>query len=145
MAKSSKQPRKQRLLHYSAPHHKVRRKMSAHLGPEYLDAKDTRGDLKYWYLPRAVPVRKGDAVRILRGALKGQTGKILDVNRKKGYITVEKATMMKADSTQIARHIDPSNVVITKLDLSDKWRKERLFARREEEEEEEEDEEGEED
>lgn len=122
MVEKTTQPRKQRKRQFDTPKHQMRKVVSAHLGPEYLHHKDN----KYWYLPRSIPVKKGDTVKILRGSSKGHSGKVADVDLKKGKITVEGATLAKADGKQIPKWIVASNVCITKLDKSDKRRNEKL-------------------
>ena len=57
---------------------------------------------------------------------KGLEDKVAKVNLKKGLVTVENATIAKADGTQLPKWIHPSNLLITKLDLSDPWRKNKL-------------------
>lgn len=108
----SKQPRKQRKARYNAPMHIKRRFMGAHLSPE----------LRETYNRRSLPVRKGDTVKLMRGANRNHTGTVRMVDLKRGKITVEGLTVTKADLTEVAKPIDPSNVMITKLDLSDKER-----------------------
>jgi large subunit ribosomal protein L24 len=70
----------------------------------------------------------------MRGALKGHVDKVAKVNLKKCMVTIENATIAKADGTQLPKWIHPSNLLITKLDLSDPWRKEKLekFSKRNE-------------
>jgi large subunit ribosomal protein L24 len=80
---------------------------------------------KYKWL-RTIPIHKGDTVKILRGSFKGHVGKVASIETKSGLITVEKATIAKVDGTQIAREIHPSNVIITKLDLSDPYRRRKI-------------------
>jgi large subunit ribosomal protein L24 len=77
---------------------------------------------------RSAMVIKGDTVKVLRGdeGVKGVEGKVSDVNTKTGRIIVEGITMPKADGTMKARPVHSSNVLITKLDLTDPWRKEKL-------------------
>ncbi len=116
MLARSKQPRKQRKRFYNAPKHIKHSHMSAHLAENLL--------LKYNI--RSIPVRKGDTVKIMRGALKGHVDKVAKVSLKKGMVTVENATIAKADGTQLPKWIHPSNLLITKLDLSDPWRKKKL-------------------
>jgi hypothetical protein len=41
-------------------------------------------------------------------------------------VTVENATIAKADGTQLPKWVHPSNLLITRLDLSDPWRKKKL-------------------
>lgn len=116
MVAKSKQPRKQRKRFFNAPKHERHKQMAAHLSEDLL--------LKYNI--RSIPVRKGDTVKIMRGALKGHVDKIAKVNLKKGLVTVENATIAKADGTQLPKWVHPSNLIITKIDLSDPWRKKKL-------------------
>ena len=113
---TSKHSRKQRKYMFNAPKHHKRKTLASHLSEELL--------LKYNV--RSVPVIKGDQVKVMRGALKGHVGKVAKVHMKKGMINVEGATIAKADGTQLAKWIHPSNVLITKLDLSDPWRRRKL-------------------
>ncbi|UCE73479.1 MAG: 50S ribosomal protein L24 [Methanomassiliicoccales archaeon] len=117
--KKSKKPRKQRKTLYEAPLHKRRKMISSHLSSKYLE------DIKHYY-PRSVIVRKGDTVKIVRGSLAGHMGKVESIDTRSMRITVDGATISKADGTQIAVKIHPSNVIITKLDLSDTIRKKKL-------------------
>ena len=59
-------------------------------------------------------------------AVKGVEGKVSKVNTKTGRLIIEGITMPKADGTQKARPIHASNVLITKLDLTDQKRRGRL-------------------
>jgi large subunit ribosomal protein L24 len=113
----TKSPRKQRKRLYTQPLHKGRKQMGSHLSLELRD--------KYQWL-RTLPVHKGDTVKVLRGSFKGHTGKVATIDSRSGLITVEKATIAKVDGTQIAREIHPSNVIITKLDLSDPYRRRKI-------------------
>ena len=110
------QPRKQRKMRYNAPIHRRRKMIASHLAE----------DLMLKYNKRSVPVKKGDTVKIIRGGLKGHIGKVASVDTKKMKITMEGATIAKADKSQVARPIDPSNVIITHLDLSDPWRSKKI-------------------
>jgi len=114
----SKQARKQRKALYNAPIHVRRRNVSAHLSEELMKQTGTRSSR----------VIKGDTVKVLRGdeGVKGIEGKVSDVNTKTGRIVVEGITMPKADGTMKARPIHSSNVIITKLELTDPRRKEKL-------------------
>ena len=116
MDKKSRLPRKQHRMLYTAPKHLRYKQMSAHLAE----------DLLLKYNVRSVPVRKGDTVKIIRGALKGHVDKVAKVNLKKCLVNVENATIAKADGTQLPKWIHPSNLLITKLDLSDPWRRKKL-------------------
>lgn len=112
----SKKPRKQRRRVYKAPLHQRRKMIASHLSSKYLE------DAKHYY-PRSAVVRKGDTVKIVRGSFAGHVGKVESVDMRSMRITVDGATISKADGTQIAAKIHPSNVIITKLDLSDPIRK----------------------
>lgn len=112
----SKQPRKQRKSVYNAPLHRRRKMVASHLSAKYLE------DAKKYY-PRSAVVRKGDTVKVIRGSFAGHIGKVEAVDTRAMRISVDGATISKADGTQIAVKIHPSNVIITKLDLSDPVRK----------------------
>jgi len=103
-------------MRYNAPIHRRRKMIASHLAEELM--------LKY--NKRSVTVKKGDTVKIIRGGLKGHIGKVASVDTKKMKITMEGATIAKADKSQVARPIDPSNVIITHLDLSDPWRSKKI-------------------
>ncbi len=108
--------RKQRKELYNAPLHKKRKWISAHL----------KENLLLKYDKRAVPVVKGDTVKVMRGSFKGHEDKIAHVNVKKGYIEIEGIILTKADGKKIAKPVHASNVVIIKLNLTDKWRRKKL-------------------
>jgi len=109
-------PGKQRKELYNAPLHKKRKWISAHLEENLL--------LKYD--KRAIPLVKGDTVMVMRGSFKGHEDKVIKVNTKKSSLEIEGITMSKADGNKIAKPIHPSNVIITKLNLTDKWRRGKL-------------------
>lgn len=114
----STQPRKERKTLYNLPTHKARARIAAHLDEPLL--------LKY--NTRSITLRKGDTVRIMRGEFAGTSGKVLEVNTRTGKVTVDGVTVSKAKATQVARPLDPSNLVLTKLDLTDPLRREKLGA-----------------
>jgi len=112
----STKPGKQRRELYNAPLHKKRNFISAHMEEKLL--------LKYD--KRAIPVVKGDTVRVMRGAFRGHEDKVAKVIVKKRFLEIEGLMMAKADGNKIAKPIHPSNVMITKLNLTDKWRRRKL-------------------
>ena len=114
----STQPRKERKALHNLPAHKNRAQIASHLDEPLL--------LKY--NTRTAAVRKGDTVRVLRGEYAGITGKVLEVNTRTRKVTVDGVTVTKAKATQVARPLDPSNLVITRLDLTDPRRREKLGA-----------------
>ena len=112
----SEKARKQRRNLFNAPMHKKRKWMASHLEEKLL--------LKYDR--RSMPVITGDTVKVMRGSFKGHEDKVSDVNVSKRYVEVEGLTMVKADGKKIAKPIHPSNLLITKLNLTDRWRREKL-------------------
>ncbi len=111
---SSKQPRKQRKFLYTAP---------LHARKKFLTAPLSNG-LRSQYGIRNIPIRKGDAVLIVRGDYAGQEGKVERVDYKRTRIYIENVKRKKVDGSEVYVPIHPSKVVITKLDLKDKLRKE---------------------
>ncbi len=110
------QPRKQRKLLFNAPAH-IRYKMfSAPLS----------ASLRASYGIRSLPVRMGDTVRVMRGDRKGLEGKVSKVDRSKYRINVDGITREKVDGTAIQIPIHPSKVMLTNLNLDDKWRRDAL-------------------
>jgi len=106
---------------FKAPDH-IRYKMfAAHLSPE----------LRKSHGVRSLPIRSGDTVRIMRGDHEGFEGKISRVDRKRYRVFVEGLTREKVDGTTIFLPIHPSKVMITSLNLDDKWRKEILKRKKE--------------
>ncbi len=83
-------------------------------------------DLKAEYGIRTSTLRKGDTVRIAKGDYKGHEGKVSSVDVASLKITVEGVQMSKMDGTKKNVMISPSQVTLTKLDLSDKLRKKSL-------------------
>ncbi len=110
--KSSAQPRKQRKYQYNAPLHLRGKFLHAHLSKE----------LRTKYKCRSVRIRRGDKVKVLRGRFKGQTGKVDRVNLGRGSLFIQKMEVIKKDGTKRTVGINPSNVLIQDLDLSDKRR-----------------------
>ena len=115
---TSTKANKQRKARANAPLHMKKRMVAAHLSSALMSE----------YNVRSLPVRKGDTVKVLRGAkdFKTSEAKVASVDLKSCKIIVENVTVPKADGTQKPRPVDPSDVLLTKLDLSDPWRKSKL-------------------
>lgn len=109
-------PRKQRKRLYNAPLHKKRKWVAAHLAENLL--------LKYDH--RSASVVKGDTVKVMRGSFKGHEDKVAQINIRKQIVEIEGITTVKADGTKIAKPMHASNLLITKLNLTDKWRRKKL-------------------
>jgi large subunit ribosomal protein L24 len=109
-------PRKQRKRLHQAPLHKRYKRFSAPLSPKLKDSHNTN----------SVPVRTGDTVQIIAGDRKGFEGKVTGVDRGKYRVFVEGVTKEKVDGTPVPIPLHPSKVMITQLNLDDKWRREIL-------------------
>ena len=113
---SSKQPRKQRLAHYTAPYHRRHREMSSPIDKGLRERQLSRG----FMYPRSMPVKKGDRVMIVRGEGKSKSATAISlVDRKARKVYVEGFTYFKSDGTELQRPIDASNLVIINPDWSD--------------------------
>lgn len=113
-------PSKQRKMLYQAPDHIRHKILAAHLSPE----------LRASHIVKSLPVRSGDTVRLMRGDHKGFEGKITRIDSARYRIYVEGLTREKVDGTTIFVPIHPSKVLITRLNLDDKWRKKILERKR---------------
>ena len=111
--KPVKDPRKQRKRLYNAPAHLRHKLMAAPLAPELISSRSVK----------ALPVRKGDTVRVIRGDHTGFEGKVSRVDLKRYRIFLEGLTREKVDGTNIFVSVHPSKVMIKNLKLDDKWRK----------------------
>lgn len=103
------------MLH-NAPLHKKRKWISSHLAENLL--------LKYDR--RSLPVVKGDTVKIMRGNFRGHEDKIVKVNVRDQTVEIEGVTITTAKGTKLAKPIHASTLLITKLNVTDKWRRKKL-------------------
>jgi len=108
----SKKPRKQRKFLYNAPLHLRRKMISAHLSKE----------LREQYKRRSLPLRKGDEVKVMRGEFKGTVGKVVKVDTKKYKVYIDNVKKKRSVGTEYLVPISPSNLMIIKLNLDDKYR-----------------------
>lgn len=83
-------------------------------------------DLRKKYGIRNFAVVKGDIVTVKSGGKKSEGGKVVDVDRVSGKISIEGITIAKADGKQKEYYLDPRNIRITRLDLSKPERLQRL-------------------
>ncbi len=115
--KSSTQARKQRKAAARAADHRARKLVSSHLG----------GDLLVKYNRRSMPVVLGDTVKVMRGSFRGHSDKVIEVDVKKRRVKVEGVTLLQADGTKVPRPLDASKIIITRLNLADPLRREKLL------------------
>ena len=99
--------RKARKAYFTAPSSVRRKLMSSHLSK----------DLREKHGVRAMPIRRGDEVIVVRGQNKTHAGKVIAVYRKRFHIHIERYTKEKSNGQTVPVH--PSNVFITKLKLTD--------------------------
>jgi len=109
-------PSKQRRIFYQAPKHRRRKALSAPLSEE----------LRRNHGRRSFPVRKGDTVKIVRGDFAGVEGKVTDVDLNRRRLFVEGVSREKVAGTSTNVSVHSSKVMITKLNLDDKWRAEAM-------------------
>lgn len=109
----SRQGRKQRLAVAKAKLHVKQNLMHSPLS-KTLRAK---------YGTRAVQLRKGDTVRVMRGQFRKTEGKVERVDLKRGKVYVAGVELRKQDASMTPYPVHPSNVRIELLDLSDAKRK----------------------
>jgi len=86
--------------------------ISAHLSKE----------LRKKYKRRSIPLRKGDEVKVMRGEFKGTIGKIVRIDTKEYKVYIDTVKKKRSIGTEYLVPIHPSNLLITNLNLEDKYR-----------------------
>ena len=109
----STQPRRQRKAVFTATTFERRRRMAVPLSR----------DLRTRYGRRSLPVRKGDTVRVLSGSYLGREERVARVNRRDYSVTLDNVTGKTADAKLKPLAIRPAHLVLTRLNLSDPWRR----------------------
>ncbi|HEV2519586.1 MAG TPA: 50S ribosomal protein L24 [Thermoplasmata archaeon] len=113
MSTISRQPRRQRLARFEADHFERRRRMAVPLSRE----------MRRRYGRRSLPVRKGDTVRILSGSYKGREERVAKVSRRDYSVTLDNVTTKTGDQKLKPLPIQLTHLVLTRLNLSDAWRR----------------------
>ncbi len=113
---SSTKPNKQRKYRFNAPLHRKGAFLHAHLSKE----------LRAKYGLRALRLRAGDKVRIMRGQYRKQEGKVEEIDVKNGQIFISKIEHTKKDGSKARHPLEPSNLLIVELNTDDKKRMEKL-------------------
>jgi large subunit ribosomal protein L24 len=101
---------------YTASKHLLSKQLGSHLSK----------DLKEKHHCKSMRVIEGDSVKVLRGEFKGIEGKVTRVSTERRGIAIEGIKREKLKGGNVDIFIHPSNVVITSLNLEDKWRQNRL-------------------
>ena len=79
-------------------------------------------DLQKKYGKKSTRAIVGDTITILRGEFKGVSGKITKISTEKTSVTVEGVKKEKTKGDKFDVYIHTSNLVVTALNSSDKWR-----------------------
>ena len=97
---------------YKIAQHKKNATLRVHL------AKGLRSQLN----KRAIGIRTGDNVTVIKGSSAGKSGKVGSVNTHKRFIYVEGITRKKSDGTEIGIPFRAPNLVLTELETKDNKR-----------------------
>ncbi|MEK6959705.1 MAG: 50S ribosomal protein L24 [Nanoarchaeota archaeon] len=114
--KSSSRARKQRKFVHNA---------AAHLRTAFLSAHLSKA-LRQQYKRRAVPLKTGDKVKVMRGASAGKIGAVERVDSKKIAVYITGVDRPKRDGSKQLLPLHPSNLLIEELDVKDRKRLESI-------------------
>ena len=114
--KSSRKQSKQRKYRFNAPLHIKQKLAGSHLSKE----------LRKKYKKRSIALKKGDKVKIIHGNFKKQEGKVERIELGKTRAFVSGIEYTKKDGTKKMMPINPSNLMITELNMDDKLRQKLL-------------------
>jgi large subunit ribosomal protein L24 len=113
MSRGVKKPSTSRKLRYNASNQKKRKFISAPLSP----------NLRAEHGTRSMPVIVDDTVSITKGDRKLSEGRVLRVDTKESRIYIEGVTRSRMDGSTVQIPIKAENVMITRLNLNDQWRR----------------------
>lgn len=116
MKKGIRKPSTARRRRYNAPNHIKRKFLSAPLSPS----------LRAEYGTRSMPVIVDDTVSITKGDRKLSEGKVLKVNTAESKVYIEGVTRTRQDGSMVQIPVRAANVMITRLNLNDQWRRDIL-------------------
>jgi large subunit ribosomal protein L24 len=113
MRTSPRSPRRQRKALYTASSFQRRRRMTVPL------SRDLRGR----FHARSLPLRKGDTVRVLSGSFVGREERVAKVDRRSYSVILDNVTLKTGEEKLKPLPIRTNHLVITRLNLSDPWRR----------------------
>ncbi|HTW40277.1 MAG TPA: 50S ribosomal protein L24 [Thermoplasmata archaeon] len=113
MRSSPTSPRRQRKAFYTAGTFERRRRMTVPLSR----------DLRSRFRARSIPIRKGDTVRVLSGSFVGREERVAKVIRRDYAVVLDNVTLKTGEDKLKPLPIRTSHLVITRLNLSDPWRR----------------------
>jgi ribosomal protein uL24 len=108
-----KKPSTVRRKMYNAPNHIKRKTLSAPLSPSLRAEHGTRN----------MTVVVDDTVSITKGDRKLTEGKVIRVDTNKSKLYIEGVTRNRLDGSTVQIPIRAENVMITRLNLNDQWRR----------------------
>jgi len=91
--------------------------------------------LRELYTKRTIRVVRGDSVKVMRGEYKGVEGKVENVDTERGTLNIEGVQREKIRGGQVKVPIHASKVMITNLNLEDKYRSKKIQGEKAKEEE----------
>ncbi|TRO54317.1 50S ribosomal protein L24 [Candidatus Bathyarchaeota archaeon] len=109
-------PSTARKRRYNAPLHMRRKYVSAPLSP----------NLRVEHGTRSMPIVEDDTVSITKGDRKLSEGRVLRVDAKNTKIYIEGVTRTRQDGSSVQIPVRPENVMITRLNMKDEWRRRAL-------------------
>ncbi len=101
---------------YNAPMHKRQSLVHAHVSK----------DLKAKIGKRAIQLRKGDKVKVVRGEFNGTVAKVEEVDLVRSRAYLEGVTVQKVNGSKVRVPLHPSNLIILEISGDDKMRKKAL-------------------
>ena len=116
MKKGITKPSSSRRKRYLASNQLKRKFISAPLSPS----------LRAEHGTRSMPVVVDDTVSITKGDRKLSEGRVLRVNTSKSRIYIEGVTRTRQDGSTVQIPIRAENVMLTRLNLNDQWRRRML-------------------
>ncbi len=108
----SSKPSKQRKHFFEMKLHEKQKAIASHL------SKALRKELGI----RAIGVRKGDKVKVMRGSNNRKEGKVIRVDCNRMFVLIEGITRKKSNGTEVPVRFHPSNLLITELERKDERR-----------------------
>jgi len=79
-------------------------------------------DLRKKYSRRNIRIMTNDTVKVMRGEYKGLTGKVTKISTETSGVAIEGNKKEKLKGEKIDVYIHSTNMVITSLNMDDKWR-----------------------
>ncbi|MBI2079947.1 50S ribosomal protein L24 [Candidatus Micrarchaeota archaeon] len=101
----------ERKKHYNAKLHQKKSYLHVHLSKELRQKMKSK--------KRSILLKKGDQVKVMRGSLKGKSGKVARVDYNRSKVFIEGLTRKNLRGRDILVPIDPSNLLLTQVDMNE--------------------------